>query len=93
MRRAAAARRGDPLGRWPGRPASLGFEGVGRAEPSPLSLGISVVRQPVSVWLSSGKALPPRRGPFDKAKNKIRQFLAVDHSARASMKNAASCEN
>ena len=25
--------------------------------------------------------------------DELRQFLAVDHSARASMKNAASCEN
>lgn len=28
-----------------------------------------------------------------RAKTKLVQLLAVDHSARASMKNAASCEN
>lgn len=36
------------------------------------------------------RGTPPRRNP---EKPKLVRLLAVDHSARASMKNAASCEN
>lgn len=47
---------------------------------------------PSLLWVGDGvpcQAFPLR----ERAKNKLVRLLAVDHSARASMKNAASCEN
>ena len=55
---------------------------------APCSLGNSVALSPprlLPFW-GSGSVKP-------KQNKKNRQLLAVDHSARASMKNAASCEN
>lgn len=53
------------------------------------SVGRSVGERPRQGVARSGPGPPARAG----RRRKGRQLLAVDHSARASMKNAASCEN
>lgn len=65
-----------------------------RAEPSARSAGGET--QLCSVGLFRGGPSPPPRGRGrvpPRSRSDHRQLLAVDHSARASMKNAASCEN
>lgn len=57
--------------------------------PDPSQSGVVVCRRPAGGHPLRGENVPCR----PQKKPKLVRLLAVDHSARASMKNAASCEN
>ena len=88
------SRRGQSCESVAGETVSLGREGGGQAESSPAPSRGFFFLFPSPVSGSRGARGPGWvASPAFCGERIERQFLAVDHSARASMKNAASCEN